>query len=998
MKKQHVRGLILGSLVLAGEAVSGPRVSVEEAVRTALSSVEAKPVEERVTSVEFPPQPARQVRLVILNTHGGAVCLDELEVFGPAGKENLALASRGAVAQASSVIKGFAVHAVAHLNDGKTGNDHSWIPATSGEEWAEIQFPEPAQVARIAFSRDRTGKFTDRQVRGAEVRVSLDGSKWTTVAKVSASARALPNLTLPASALREPTWRGIVEYAFLCERDTWRRMDAKDGLSPLVNDRPATPGGEPYWAGLARLPAVERVLKQFDDLAARLAAQGLDVSKEKGEAAVLRGRAKAEGDTEALYLAARMAKRQLFFRDPRLAPAERVLFAKQHPLHPSHNYSDHMDAQFASGGGVCVLRVPRDAEGRLEPARADVEMLFDGSAGIVRHPVADFDGQTVFFAYRPEKPEVEGWQPYWHLWSMRADGSGARKLTEGPFHDFDPVPLPDGGLGFMSTRCITRFLCWQPQAYVLYRMSRDGTGMKRLSFANLSEWDPVMTRDGRIMWTRSEYQDKGADFGHTLWSIRPDGTHPELVFGNNTPYCYGHAREVPDSSEVVCTLISHGDHQGPIALIDRSKGLYETAAVTSITPDTRPQYQMGRSHHETFRFPEPLSRDHFLVSHSPGPRPHWGLYIIDRYGNRELLYLDPSISSKKPSPLRARAQPPRLTEMPDAALAAQGLGQFTVQDVYEGLGNTVPKGRAKYLQVSQEAPPLLEHLKCGEYRSTHPPFTDFYATPVHKVKGPAHEIVTRTANALRAHSFRQGAVVASTNGLITVAERVGWPSYVAKAVLGTVPIKEDGSVNFTAPAGKVLYFHLLDENFNELQRMRSVVQLQPGERRSCVGCHEDRLQLPATRPTTLALSQAVRPLEPPQWGAQPFSFERVVQPTLDKRCVSCHDGSKAARPDLRGALDAEKVPASYRALVSGGWVHYFDWHYGARHFKAEPMTFGTLRSRLFDVLKKEQHRDVKLSAEERRTLTAWIDLNCPLWPDYLYRLERPGAPLQAAAR
>ena len=42
-------------------------------------------------------------------------------------------------------------------------------------------------------------------------------------------------------------------------------------------------------------------------------------------------------------------------------------------------------------------------------------------------------------------------------------------------------------------------------------------------------------RDGRILWTRSEYIDKGADFGHTLWAIRPDGTHPELVFGNDTP-------------------------------------------------------------------------------------------------------------------------------------------------------------------------------------------------------------------------------------------------------------------------------------------------------------------------------------------------------------------------------------------------------------------------------------------------------------------------------
>ncbi len=80
-------------------------------------------------------------------------------------------------------------------------------------------------------------------------------------------------------------------------------------------------------------------------------------------------------------------------------------------------------------------------------------------------------------------------------------------------------------------------------------------------------------RDRRILWTRSEYLDKGADFGRTLWAIRPLGTHPELVFGNNTPYCYGHAREVPGSQELVCTaLISHGDHQGPIALISRPGG------------------------------------------------------------------------------------------------------------------------------------------------------------------------------------------------------------------------------------------------------------------------------------------------------------------------------------------------------------------------------------------------------------------------------------------
>ncbi len=978
------------ALTLAGATVAGPRVRMQDELRQAFANVpEGGAADGAVTRLTFPAQPARFVRLMIHRTQRGAAGVDELEIFGPAGRDNLALAGRGAKASASSVIKGYAIHATAHLNDGKYGNDHSWIAGGTGAEWVQIELPEAGEVASVAFSRDRTGKFTDRQPQEVEVRLSQDGKAWAAVAQYSRPAQDLSKLTLPASAVREPTWPCVIEYAFLCERDTWSRMDDGDELSPLRSDRPAVPGGAPYWGRIARLAPVERTLTLFDEMIRRLGAGGLDVAGERDELAALRGRAAAEGESDALYLDARHAKRRLFLRDPALATVRSVLFAKRHPLEPTHNYSEIMDAKFVPGGGICVLRVPLDAQGRLDPASAEVETLFDGSDGIVRHPVADFDGGSVFFAYRPDTPAVAGWHSYWHLWSMRADGSEARPLTEGPYHDFDPVPLPDGDLGFISTRCLSRFLCWQPQAYVLYRMPRDGGALRRLSHANLSEWDPVMMRDGRILWTRSEYQDKGADFGHTLWVIRPDGTHPELVFGNNTPYGYGHAREVPESSEIVCTLISHGDHQGPIALIDRSKGLYETAAITSITPDTRPQYQMGRSHHETFRFPEPISRDLFLVSHAPGRRSHWGIYIIDRYGNRELLYLDPSVSSKKPSLLRPRTKPPLLPDAPDPALAAQGLGQFTVQDVYEGLGASVPRGTVRYLQVSQEVPPPLERLSCGEYRSNHPPFTDFYATPIHKVRGPAHAIVTRTANALGAHAFRQGAVVAQTNGLITVTERVGWPSYVAKAVLGTVPVESDGSVNFTAPAGRVLYFHLLDGDFNEIQRMRSVLQLQPGERRSCVGCHEERLQLPRMQQTTAALAAPARALDPPPWGAEPFAFERVVQPVLDKRCVSCHDGSKKERPDLRGALDAERVPASYRTLVAGGWVHYFDWHYGARHFKAEPLTFGTLRSRLWEALARQQHREVRLSAEERRTVTAWTDLNCPLWPDYIYRPDRP---------
>ena len=126
-------------------------------------------------SIEFAVQEARFVRLVIRRSHGSEPCLDEFEIYGPDSPANLALASRGAVPRASSLLPGYAIHAVAHLNDGLYGNDHSWIAATTGEEWAQIELPKPARVARVVLSRDRNSRFTDRQILEAEVCLSPDG-------------------------------------------------------------------------------------------------------------------------------------------------------------------------------------------------------------------------------------------------------------------------------------------------------------------------------------------------------------------------------------------------------------------------------------------------------------------------------------------------------------------------------------------------------------------------------------------------------------------------------------------------------------------------------------------------------------------------------------------------------------------------------------------------------------------------------------------------------
>ncbi len=255
----------------------------------------------------------------------------------------------------------------------------------------------------------------------------------------------------------------------------------------------------------------------------------------------------------------------------------------------------------------------------------------------------------------------------------------------------------------------------------------------------------------------------------------------------------------------------------------------------------------------------------------------------------------------------------------------------------------------------------LEQLPDGQYRWDHEPFQDFYASPTHKVTGP-----------------------------------YGWPSFVAKASLGLVEIGPDGSATFEVPAGKVVYFQVLDAELNELQRMRSVVQFQPGEYRSCIGCHEDRRLAPPSRPS-LAGGLPLRPLIPPPWGARPFSFQEVVQPVLDRHCVSCHNEQQANGIVLTGTLDGDLVPASYRQLISGGWVHYFDYQWNLRHHKAAPMTFGTLRSRLWEVLNRG-HYGVNLTLDELHALKCWIDLNCSLWPDYQFRPSRAKEKLQVASQ
>ena len=135
------------------------------------------PATATVNTEVFTRLPARYVRLTILATErGDEPCIDELEVH--ADGKNVALASLGGKASASSEYPNADFHKIAHLNDGKVGNGRSWISNEMGKGWAQIELAQVYEIDRIVWGRDRQRKYVDRLPSKYRWEASLDGKEW----------------------------------------------------------------------------------------------------------------------------------------------------------------------------------------------------------------------------------------------------------------------------------------------------------------------------------------------------------------------------------------------------------------------------------------------------------------------------------------------------------------------------------------------------------------------------------------------------------------------------------------------------------------------------------------------------------------------------------------------------------------------------------------------------------------------------------------------------
>jgi hypothetical protein len=678
---------------------------------------------------------------------------------------------------------------------------------------------------------------------------------------------------------------------------------------------------------------------------------------------------------QGLFQNIKALRRQVMFSNP-LVNFDRILFIKRHFNPEAEMTGNHMCDQYfgfnaIKGGGLFILEQPFSdrptvrnvlensvcENGRFKGRRLTAE-------GAVLSPELSWDGQTIFFAYTDILEDRQRYQAWtedntWHIFRVNVDGSHLRQLTDGPFNDFDPCLLPSGRLAFISERRGGYGRCHgRPvPSFTLHSMLDDGQDIVQLSPHETNEWQPSVDHNGMIIYTRWDYVDRGFNQAHHPWITTPDGRDSRAIQGNFAPsdrirpHSEMDVRAIPDSHKLVSTAACHhGQAYGSLVIVDpRIEDDDAMAQVRRITPDQLFPEAENAAHRDPVNYATawPLSEEVYLCVYDAdsgagaGTKNNYGIYILDAFGNRELLYRDPAISCLSPMPLRARKRPPIIPHATDRGKPLLAGEVYSPVDA----DSISPFGQVGLVNVYESRYPLPEGTKITALRIVEllPKTTPYADNP-----------------------------------------RIGYGSQKgARAILGTVPVEEDGSAYFNLPIDTPVYLQAIDENGMAVQSMRSATYVHPGEKLICQGCHDNRTQAPfATKQFPKAFSRQPSDIRPELDGTHPFSFPRLVQPVLDQQCVACHtENLDKKAPDLRRG-DPQKTPNHwYQSYVNlRDYTFFFD-NAVFTTPRTIPGQFGARASRLYKLL-QEGHYDVALTPEQMHRLVLWLDSNSDFFGSY----------------
>jgi formylglycine-generating enzyme required for sulfatase activity len=532
----------------------------------------------------------------------------------------------------------------------------------------------------------------------------------------------------------------------------------------------------------------------------------------------------------------------------------------------------------------------------------------------------------------------------WQVFEIKTDGTGLRQITpdlDPGLGNYDACYLPDGDILYSSTTVMVGVPCVTGSSHVanLFRISADGKKTRQLCFDQEHNWTPRVMPNGTVLYQRWEYTDTPHSNTRLLFTMNPDGTNQREFYGSNSywPTSFFYAMPIPGKPSQVVG-ISTGHHgparTGELIILDVAKGRREGSGVVQKIPGFGQKYEAKIYDHmddvwPDFLHPCPLSDKYFLAACQPSPQHKWGIYLVDIFDNLQLIQELDGYAMLEPVALVKRPVPAVIADKTDPKRKD---AIVYLQNIYEGPGlQGIPPGTVKALRIFS------------------------YTFSYHGV-----------------------------GGLYGVVGQDG--PWDLKRVLGTVPVYPDGSAKFRVPANVPIAIQPLDENGQALALMRSWMTAMPGEVLSCIGCHETENMAPPAR-ITQAFKKDPSEIAPWRPMVSGFSFDREVQPVLDKYCVSCHN-DEGASPDLRGGIKLKSWSSVFSGNGGGAGAGRFTTSYsnlfpfvrnngieGDYHLLA-PMEFHFSTSELGKMLRKGHH-GVKLDADAFDRLVVWDDMNRP---------------------
>jgi hypothetical protein len=452
------------------------------------------------------------------------------------------------------------------------------------------------------------------------------------------------------------------------------------------------------------------------------------------------------------------------------------------------------------------------------------------------------------------------------------------------------------------------------RVFNLHTMAMDGSNVTQISYNQSHDRNPVIRPDGKIMFSRWDHV--GGRNHFKVFTVNPDGTNMFVLYGSHSDgNSFLHPRDMDPSGKFAGFLSSdlmplqRTKEGGALMLIDAANySEQNTPAKKSVAAvggqvqatDKEVNIDRGISMYGRFTAPYPLwdGTDRVLVSYRPCEVTKNGVVVpcstlsaeeIALLGDMERpiaeTALDPVQDNVPPPyavymfnaanqsmlpvatppagfmyvdavPILARPEPATSTPAAlDQTLASQNLGTLNVKSVYDtdGLGR-------------MGAAMLVDADKTGTCTTLIPQTTpidenDTRATvaDIARMKDPADAAY----NCAPARFIRAVRAVAPPTNMMKMRSSLGETDFEAQQVLGYAPIEPDGSFKLNVPADTPIALAVIDAQGRALQTHTNWIQVRPGEKRTCDGCHSPRRgeamntgSIAATQPAGLLASMA----------------------------------------------------------------------------------------------------------------------------------------------